>query len=82
MRDSDLRKLNKLQRQRDELEEFLNLAHGKMGLKFSVTSIKIFPWSHTRFHDLELYDYPELVNEILDVIKHHYELIIEALEDA
>ena len=53
-----------------------------MGLKFSVASLKIFPWTHTRFHDLELVDYPELVNEILNVIKHHYELISEALEDA
>ena len=82
MKDSDLRKLNKLQKQRDQLEEFLNLTSGRMGLKFSVMSFKIFPWVHTIYYDLELVDYPELVDEILGVIKHHYELICEALEDA
>lgn len=82
MTDNDIRRLNKLQKQRDELEEFLNLTHGNCGLKFSVTSLKIFPWAHTVYHDVELVGYPELINEILGVIKHHYELVCEALEDA
>ena len=82
MTDSDLRKLNRLQEKRNDLEHFLNLTHGDSGLKFGVTSVKIFPWVHARHYELELFDYPQLVNEILDVIKKHYELICEAMEDA